>query len=133
MIRKSIVSAKAQDAPEEPSARMGPALVVQHVFPEGPNPGRFVVRVDTGAESRVDEHGEPNDETYVAYELVQEKLVMFHTWTPDALRGKGLAALVVLEAFVWAETHGKRIVPECSYVSNTFLEKRPDLKRLVDG
>ncbi|MDB9924937.1 N-acetyltransferase [bacterium] len=108
---------------------------VQHVPPNGTSPGRFVVRLDTAvAAKELEEDGEPSDEAYVAYYQTldsDDKIVLFHTWTPRALRGRGLAAQVTQAAFDFAEKKRKRIVPQCSYVSDTFLAKHPDLKRLV--
>ena len=113
---------------------MPPALEVYHVPPEGQGKGKFIARLQTGGASAPDEDGEPGDEVYVAYQLDRhlKRLVLFHTWTPRALRGKGLAARVCEEAFAWAEANDARVVPECSYVSDTFLAKRKDLERLVD-
>ena len=116
-----------------PQGRMPPALEVYHVPPEGRGPGKFVARLEAGGASGPDEDGEPSDAVYVAYELDSlKRIVLFHTWTPSALRGKGLAARVCEEAFAWAEANDVRVVPECSYVSDTFLAKRKDLERLVD-
>lgn len=112
---------------------MPPALEVYHVPPEGRGPGKFVARLEAVGASGPDEDGEPSDAVYVAYELDSlKRIVLFHTWTPSALRGKGLAARVCEEAFAWAEANDTRVVPECSYVSDTFLAKRKDLERLVD-
>jgi predicted GNAT family acetyltransferase len=112
---------------------MPPALEIYHVPPEGRGAGRFVARLEAVGASGPDEDGEPSDEVYVAYELDSlKRIVLFHTWTPSALRGKGLAARVCEEAFAWAEANDVRVVPECSYVSDTFLAKRKDLERLVD-
>lgn len=115
------------------TAHMPPALEVYHVPPEGRGPGKFVARLEAVGASGPDEDGEPSDAVYVAYELDSlKRIVLFHTWTPSALRGKGLAARVCEEAFAWAEANDVRVVPECSYVSDTFLAKRKDLERLVD-
>ena len=86
---------------------MPPALEVYHVPPEGQGKGKFIARLQTGGASAPDEDGEPGDEVYVAYELDRnlKRLVLFHTWTPSALRGKGLAARVCEEAFAWAEAN----------------------------
>jgi predicted GNAT family acetyltransferase len=112
---------------------MVPPVEVRHVPPVGSIPGKFFARVDS--DGTHDEDGEPNHEAYVAYEIVGggELMVMFHTFTPVALRGKGLAARVCEVAFAWAEENGKRVVPACSYVSDTFLANRQDLTRVVDA
>lgn len=125
--------ASALSTAHVPQGRMPPALEIYHVPPEGRGAGRFVARLEAVGASGPDEDGEPSDEVYVAYELDSlKRIVLFHTWTPSALRGKGLAARVCEEAFAWADANDVRVVPECSYVSDTFLAKRKDLERLVD-
>ena len=54
-----------------------------------------------------------------------------HTFTDEAMRGKGLAAVVTDAAFKYAEANGMKVVPKCSYVSDTFLPKHPEYAGLV--
>lgn len=49
-------------------------------------------------------------------------LDFYHTETREDHRGKGLAALVVHEAFEFARREGKQVLPSCTYISH-FVEK----------
>ncbi len=72
--------------------------------------GRFFVEVD-------------GEEAYLQYGELEDGGVDFRsTFTPPALRGRGLAAVVVREALKWARSHGKTVVPSCWYVKQ-YLEK----------
>lgn len=46
-----------------------------------------------------------------------------HTFTPPALRGRGLAAEVVEAGLAWAESHGKTVHASCWYVRE-YLERK---------
>ena len=51
-------------------------------------------------------------------------VVLTHTFSPAAARGRGLAAALVLAALRWAKAAGAvAVVPSCTYVSRTFLPK----------
>jgi uncharacterized protein len=47
-----------------------------------------------------------------------EKLYLTHTETPQALRGKGVAAQLVKHSLQWAKDNGLTVVPSCSYVAH---------------
>ncbi|PRP86414.1 hypothetical protein PROFUN_05333 [Planoprotostelium fungivorum] len=77
----------------------------------------------------------PNrEEAVLEYDIVERKPVqvidLYHTFTPNSQRGKGLAGLLVKSAFVWAEENHSLIVPSCSYVSQTWLNNNPNYKHL---
>ena len=63
--------------------------------------------------------------------LKQGTMSLFHTYCPPALRGRGVAELLCAEAFAWAGHNGLRVDPKCSYVSDTFLSRRPEYCPLV--
>ena len=58
------------------------------------------------------------------------KLDLDHTYTHPALRGKGLAALVVKAALEFAKGNNLKVVPTCSYVQS-FIAKNDEYKELV--
>lgn len=63
------------------------------------------------------------EEVYLQYASLDDGRVDFRsTFTPPALRGRGLAAAVVAEALAWARAGGKDVVPSCGYVKR-YLEK----------
>lgn len=79
---------------------------------------RFVAEVD-GAEAVV-EYGRPDDGT----------IDLFRTYTPEALRGRGLAGRIVEAALEYARTEGLVVVPTCPYVAR-FIEKHDEYQGLV--
>jgi predicted GNAT family acetyltransferase len=79
---------------------------------------RFVATVD-------------GDEAYVVYEpRGEETWVMTHTYTPDVLRGRGIARDVVRAALEAARKDGRSIVPACWYVEG-FIQRHPEFQDLV--
>lgn len=54
---------------------------------------------------------------HLDYRKVDEKTLDYcHTFVPDALRGKGLAAVVTAAALEYARDNGFEVIPSCSYV-----------------
>ncbi len=51
-----------------------------------------------------------------------------HTFVPPALRGKGVAELLVRTALAWAASEKLNVEASCSYVAR-FLERHPELKQ----
>ena len=70
------------------------------------------------------------NEVYVEYKMRNNKLDLDHTYTHPALRGKGLAALVVKAALEFAKGNNLKVVPTCSYVQS-FIAKNDEYKELV--
>ena len=68
-------------------------------------------------------------------EYVLEKggkvVALTHTFTPEAARGQGLAAVVTSAAFDWAAAEGKQVRPVCTYVRGPFLERNPQYQGIV--
>ncbi|MCS7052939.1 MAG: N-acetyltransferase [Ignavibacterium sp.] len=71
-----------------------------------------------------------NDIAYVSYNLNNEVMDLYTTYTPPQLRGKGLAEKVVRAALEYAKSNNLKIIPSCSYVK-VFLERHPEYKSLV--
>jgi len=79
--------------------------------------GRFEARVDGGSvELDWLRHG--------------DRLVIHHTGTSPALRGRGLAGELVAHAMAWAALQGLQLVPSCSYVA-AWLHRQPRWQRLL--
>jgi uncharacterized protein len=70
------------------------------------------------------------NEVYVEYTLEDKEINLYHTYTHPALRGKGLAALVVKAAFEFAKENNLKVIPTCSYVQ-AFVRKNEQFKELV--
>ena len=79
---------------------------------------RFVAEVD-GSEAVV-QYGQPDVET----------IDLFRTFTPEALRGRGVAGRIVEAALEYARAEGLRVVPTCPYVAR-FIEKHAEYQELV--
>ena len=69
-------------------------------------------------------------EVYVEYTMRNSIIDLHHTYTHPALRGKGLAALVVKAAFEFAKENNLKVIPTCSYVQ-AFTRKNEQYKELV--
>ncbi|AWT10380.1 MAG TPA: N-acetyltransferase [Pseudomonas sp.] len=68
------------------------------------------------------------DCAYLAYvDLGKQTLDMYRTYVPDALRGKGIAAILVQHALEYAEREGYQVIPSCSYVERYIERHRPNV------
>lgn len=59
-------------------------------------------------------------------------LVLPHTVVPDALQGRGIAALLVQAALDWARAEGLKVRPACSYVAS-YMQRHPAQHDLLAG
>jgi len=90
-----------------------------------PNEGRFVI-----ADSKGQLIGA--ELTYTLKPIGNATVANFnHTVTPHAFRGQGLAGLLASFAFNTAKAQGWKVIPSCSYISDTFLPKNPQFEPLV--
>ncbi|HEY9247718.1 MAG TPA: GNAT family N-acetyltransferase [Rariglobus sp.] len=64
------------------------------------------------------------------YLLEDGRMVCTHTYVPPALRGRGLAGLLVHAVLDHARSHHLRVVPACSYVA-AFIEQHPEFGDLL--
>jgi predicted GNAT family acetyltransferase len=64
------------------------------------------------------------------YRLSPGVMTLFHTLTPPALRGRGLAAKVVEAALDFARREGLKVIPLCWYVSG-HINAHPKLRDLL--
>ncbi|MBH9554136.1 GNAT family N-acetyltransferase [Inhella gelatinilytica] len=58
------------------------------------------------------------------YQLSGSTVVFTHTGTPPALRGQGLAAVIVQAGLQWARDQGLKVSHGCSYVE-AYFDKHP--------
>lgn len=69
--------------------------------------------------------------SYLVYRRLDASTVAFvHTFTPPALRGRGIAARVVEHGLAWAEAEGLKVVPSCWFVAE-YVERMPAWKRVL--
>ncbi|WP_313240200.1 GNAT family N-acetyltransferase [Stutzerimonas kunmingensis] len=68
---------------------------------------------------------------YLAYmDLGKQTLDMYRTFVPDALRGRGIAAVLTQHALEYAEREGYLVIPSCSYVERYIERNRPTSDRV---
>ena len=67
---------------------------------------------------------------FTEYRLSPGTMTFFHTLTPPALRGRGLAAKVVQAALDYARSEGLKVIPLCWYVSG-HIQAHPELRDLL--
>jgi hypothetical protein len=76
--------------------------------------GKPVIHHDLGRRFWLERDGEV---AYLAYRFVDEATVDYaSTWTPHALRGRGLATLLAEHALAWARAEGLSVIPSCWFV-----------------
>jgi len=76
-------------------------------------------------------HERDGHTSYLAYRRLDDRTVDFvSTYTPPALRGRGIAARVVKRALEWAESEGLRVVPSCWFVAE-YVERDPSWQRVI--
>eukprot|EP00960_Hanusia_phi_P025944 745983-Hanusia_phi.AAC.1 len=51
---------------------------------------------------------------------------MQHTFTPPALRGRGIAEELCVAAFQFCSSRAIKVIPSCSYIRDTFLGRRKE-------
>lgn len=62
---------------------------------------------------------------YLTYTFQGQSVSFDHTFVPEELRGKGIAAALVREGLEEARRRDWKVVPQCSYVA-AFLERHPE-------
>jgi predicted GNAT family acetyltransferase len=73
-----------------------------------------------------------NKEAYVDYNIEDNRMNLYHTYTDPELRGKGLAAKVVIAALEYAKKNNLKVEPGCTYVQ-TFISRHKEYEELVAG
>ena len=67
---------------------------------------------------------------YISYQQRANALVYDHTIVPPALGGKGVGSALVKHALNYARDHGKKVIPQCSFVAS-YIDTHPDYQDLV--
>jgi predicted GNAT family acetyltransferase len=57
---------------------------------------------------------------------------IFETFVDPAARGHGIAGQVAAAAFEHCREQNWKVVPSCSYISGTFLDRNPKYKSLIE-
>lgn len=70
---------------------------------------------------------------FVEYYREGEKIFLTHTETPEALRGKGIAAELIKRTLQCAKDNVLTVVPLCSYVAH-YINEHPEWNDILsDG
>jgi|ERR1700726_730085 uncharacterized protein len=67
---------------------------------------------------------------FANYRLTPQAVVITHTETPRALRGRGIASELVEGALKIIRNDGRKVVAGCSFVAD-YLRKHPEFADLV--
>jgi predicted GNAT family acetyltransferase len=67
---------------------------------------------------------------FATYQHNGDTLTLTHTFTPQSLRGKGIASQLIAGVLADARARGLKIAPMCSYVETYFL-RHPDQQDLL--
>jgi uncharacterized protein len=67
---------------------------------------------------------------FANYRLVPSTVIITHTETPRALRGRGVASKLVKGALELIRTDGRKVVAGCGFVVD-YLRKHPEFSDLV--
>ncbi len=62
---------------------------------------------------------------FAEYRLAPGKIIIMHTETPPALRGRGIASELVQGALEQIRADGQKVVAGCGFVVD-YLEKHPE-------
>jgi uncharacterized protein len=64
------------------------------------------------------------------YRLFGKTMMLVHTGVPHALRGRGIAAVLVAAALRHARERGWRVRPDCSY-AEAYMQRHPETLDLL--
>ena len=67
---------------------------------------------------------------FANYRLTPQAVIITHTETPRALRGRGVATELVAGALQIIRSDGRKVVAGCSFVAD-YLRRHPELSDLV--
>ncbi|WP_409188655.1 GNAT family N-acetyltransferase [Bradyrhizobium sp. RDM4] len=71
-----------------------------------------------------------NELAFANYRLTPAAVIITHTETPRALRGRGIASELVRGALDLIRRDGKKVIAGCGFVAD-YLDKHPDDADLV--
>lgn len=67
---------------------------------------------------------------FASYRRAGDRIIITHTETPPALRGRGVASELVKGALALIRADGLKVVAGCSFVVD-YLERHPDYADIV--
>lgn len=70
-------------------------------------------------------------EACLMYRLSGKEIDLYHTYVPEAFRGRGVADKLCRAAFEYAKANGLTVLPSCSYISEAYLKRHTEYQSLV--
>jgi uncharacterized protein len=67
---------------------------------------------------------------FANYRRTPSAVIITHTETPRALRGRGIASKLVEGALALIRADGRKVIAGCSFVAD-YLQKHPELADMV--
>jgi predicted GNAT family acetyltransferase len=67
---------------------------------------------------------------FATYRLTPQAVIITHTETPRALRGRGIASELVRGALELIRADGHKVIAGCGFVAD-YLRKHPDYRDLI--
>ncbi|MBI4342135.1 MAG: N-acetyltransferase [Candidatus Omnitrophica bacterium] len=95
---------------------MADDVVVQH----DEAAGRFAIRLE-GAEA------------FLSYRRHGQEIDLYHTYVPEAFRGRGMAEQLCRAAFEYAKANRLTVIPSCPYIASAYLKRHPEYLPLTKG
>ena len=65
----------------------------------------------------------------LVYRLKENKIYLMHTWVPDEIGHRGIAAALALHALKYADSNDLEIIIFCPFVK-AFAEKHPNWREM---
>ena len=65
-------------------------------------------------------------EACLMYRLEGKEINLYHTYVPEAFRGRGVAERLCQAGFEHAKQQGLTVIPSCSYISDAYLKRHPE-------
>ncbi len=70
-------------------------------------------------------------EACLMYRLSGQEMDLYHTYVPEAFRGRGVADKLCKAAFEHAKAKGLTVVPSCSYISDAYLRRHKEYESIT--
>jgi predicted GNAT family acetyltransferase len=71
------------------------------------------------------------EKAYLIYRFYKRSIAFMHTVVPKALEGRGIAGALAREAFRFAESHHKKVMVYCPFVTE-FVKNHPEYEQQLD-
>ena len=70
-------------------------------------------------------------EAFLSYRRSGTVMDLYHTYVPEAFRGRGFAEQLCRAAFEYAKAGGLTVIPSCPYISGAYLKRHAEYAPLV--